>query len=430
MRRVPRALLAVLCTAVLGGLLAAGPAGAALTIGLSDQQPATFADPLFRQTGITLTRYITPWNALSTDPAKLDRWMQAARAAGTDVMVAFNRATGSACPYSPCVLPTVDQYRSAVTAFLQKYPWVTTITPWNEVNDRGQPTNTNPARAAQYYQVVRQVCPSCTVLGADVIDNGTQLSWLSSFLKAVGTPPQLWGLHNYVDVNYFRSSGTESVLGAVPGEIWLTETGGLVRYASPTGSTTFPYDEDRAARAEAFLLSIADAHPDRITRLYHYEWRSGGATDYFDSALERQDGTPRAAFGVLLPRMPGRPDTDAATPGAATSPATTAPGAGTEIPATPPAAAATRPLIITRGRSRRPLKLRLACLAPAKRRCTGTLSVRGGGRARFSLRAGRSRTVLLRGRHVAKRVRVRVTLRAPARSHWTATPAVAVPHHG
>ena len=49
-----------------------------------------------------------------------------------------------------------------------------------------------------------------------------------------GVPPRargrrlIWGLHNYIDANRFRTTGTRSLLRAVPGEVWFTETGGLV----------------------------------------------------------------------------------------------------------------------------------------------------------------------------------------------------------
>jgi hypothetical protein len=419
-----RRLALALCTAALA---ASGSSAQALTVGIGDQQPATFSDPAYYALGATITRYITPWDAVTTDPAKLDAWMRPARASGAEVMVAFNRSAGSRCPSTPCVLPTVDQYKAAVAKFLAKYPWVTTITPWNEVNDQGQPTNANPTRAAGYHQAVTQLCPACRVLGADVIDNGTQVSWLTTFLRALPAVPRLWGLHNYVDGNYFRSTGTESVLKLLPGEIWLTETGGLVQYTGSSGATAFPFDEARAARAEQFLLAIADANPDRITRYYHYEWKSLGPKARWDSALVRADGTPRPALDLLRPRMPGRPKSSPAvvvSAGDAADPP--APG-GARGPAPPPAA---RAVIVTRGRSRRPLKLRVACLAPRGKRCKGSVRVARMGTKRFSMRSGKSASLVLRKGRAAKRPKITVALTAPAKGRWTEVPAISVPHRG
>jgi hypothetical protein len=392
------------------------PAGAfaSLEIGVSDQHGETFSDPVFVSSGMTAARFITPWDVISHPDDRLDPWLRAAQAAGIQPMIAFSRSKGSRCPYSPCVLPSTADYTAAVSSFHARYPSVTVFTPWNEVNDIGQPTYQHPAQAAAYYHAMVQVCPACTVLGADVIDNGTQEGWLSTFLQNVGTPPQLWGLHNYIDVNYFRSTGTESVLALVPGTIWLTETGGLVRYVNNQGQTTFPYDTERAARAEAFMLAIADAHPDRITRIYHFEWRSRGAIDAWDSALENPDGSPRPAFEVLRPRLPGRP----------ASVLTGLPGAPGTVPG--PAsrkARATRPIVLTRSRRRaRRLPLRVACLAPKGRRCRGTLRAAGSKRTRFSVRSGHARRVVLRG---ARRNRVAVRVTAPRRMAWSEVPRLA-----
>ncbi len=416
-----------LCVAVLGA--ASASSAQALTIGLADQQAATFSDPTFYATGVNVVRYITPWDAVTLDPVKQDAWMHAARRHGAEVMVAFNRSAGSRCPSAPCVLPTVDQYKASVGKFLAKYPWVTTLTPWNEVNDQGQPTNTNPTRAAAYFQAATQLCPSCRVLGADVIDNGTQASWLTTFLKALPSAPRLWGLHNYIDGNYFRSTGTESVLKLVPGEIWLTETGGLTQYTTPSGTTTFPFDEQRAARAESFLLAIADAHPDRITRYYHYEWKSLGPKARWDSGLLRADASTRPAFDVLRARMPGRPQSP---PGTPMDPGSSGGAADPLAPRGAPAAAAksARAVIVTRGRARKPLKLRIACIAPKGKRCKGSVRVARMGTKRFSVRSGKSATVLLRKGRAPRKPKVIVTLTTPKKTRWTEIPPIAIPGQG
>ena len=176
---------------------------------------------------------------------------------------------------------------------------MTELSTWNEPNVSSQPTSRHPETAARYYTVLRRVCPGCRVLAAEVLDNTDAPGWLRSFQAALPAPPRLWGLHNYEDANHFSSSGTDRVLQAVRGEIWVTETGGLVRYADAAGRVTFPPDERRAADATRFAFQIADAHPDRISRIYLYEWRSAGPRDGFDRGLLRADGTPRPAYFVL-----------------------------------------------------------------------------------------------------------------------------------
>jgi hypothetical protein len=50
---------------------------------------------------------------------------------------------------------------------------------------------------------------------------------LQRFLAASPVAPRLWGLHNYGDTTYGRTSGTDAVLVTVPGELWLEETARL-----------------------------------------------------------------------------------------------------------------------------------------------------------------------------------------------------------
>ena len=40
--------------------------------------------------------------------------------------------------------------------------------------------------------------------------------------------PRYWGMHNYIDANRLRTTGTRRMLRAVKGQIWFTETGGIV----------------------------------------------------------------------------------------------------------------------------------------------------------------------------------------------------------
>lgn len=408
LRTLLAALLAVLAAVALATASAAPPARA-LTVGLSDQHVETFSDPLFTGLGIRQARLVVPWDVVSTDPRLADAWLAAARAGGIEPLVAFGRSVGSHCPSAPCVLPSVSTYTAAIRAFLTRYPWVTQITPWNEGNDPGQPTWHQPAQAALYGNAVATLCPACTIVAGDVLDNGTQASWLGTYLASANPVPSVWGLHNYIDVNYGHTSGTESVLAAVPGQVWLTETAGLVRYVTSTGTTTFPYDEQRAADATAGAFAIAAAHPDRIPRVYLYQWREGPSTATWDSGLVRADGTARPALAVVRSHLPPPP---VATP--PTAPA--APAAPTTVsPVAPAAAAPRRPLplagrVVRRARGR--LSVRLSCRHGGGA-CAGRLFLYRGRRtlqiARFTLRAGHARAVVLRAPRGSVSVVARLT---------------------
>jgi hypothetical protein len=124
------------------------------------------------------------------------------------------------------------------------------------------------------------------VVAGDVLDSGTYVRWLQRFRAATAATPRLWGLHNYADVTYGRTTGTDAVLAAVPGELWIEETGGIVTLRNAAGRATLETDEARAARAVARSFAIPRTRP-RIARLYLNQWRAG-PVDRFDAGLVRR----------------------------------------------------------------------------------------------------------------------------------------------
>jgi hypothetical protein len=288
-----------LATALTLAMLAVpGPASAAV-LGIGDQSPATFHDKQFKKVGFRHARLVTPWNSVFTDSARLDAWMQAAHSAGIEPLVAFNHGLGERCPAKPCRAPSIGRYRHAFAAFRKRYPWVRQFQPWNEANHQSQPTATRPELAASYYNVIRQRCRGCTIVAADVLDSKNMVTWLARFRQRAKGRPSLWGLHNYTDVNRFRTDGTRRMLSAVSGRVWLTETGGIVTFRTTGGKVALRYDERRAARAYKFLLRLATAYRRRIRRVYVYQWRKTAPSDRFDAGVVRPGGKPRPSLVIL-----------------------------------------------------------------------------------------------------------------------------------
>ena len=277
--------------------MAAAPASARLAVGVGDQKPATFQDARFQALGVQHTRYIAPWNGVLEDPGALDRWLSAARVAGVRPLVAFGHAAGDRCPHRPCTLPSVGRYRYAFKKFRERYPWVRTFQPWNEANHASQPTARRPKRAAQYHNAMRQMCRGCRIVAADVLDSSNMERWLREFMR-YAKRPRTWGLHNYGDANRFRRSGVSRMLRTVRGQIWLTETGGIVSFRTHDGRVIFRKSSRRAAKATRHLFRLAAQHPRRIRRLYLYHW-SSDASNRFDSGLIDARGRPRPAFYVV-----------------------------------------------------------------------------------------------------------------------------------
>jgi hypothetical protein len=303
MKRLVACLTAALVVA--GCALSASPSKseAAVLVGVGDQDASMFTDPLFTQLGVKRARYFPSWNvALKPEEAGwLDQWLAQAEASGTEPLISFFASIGSACPKKPCKLPTVRQYTKAFREFRERWPDVKVISPWNEANHRSQPTFKNPKRAAQYYNVVRKYCRGCKIVAADVIDEVNMERWLRVF-KKTAKKPRIWGLHNYRDTNKRkgqRLGGTKRLLKAVKGEVWLTETGGIVKFVLPNGHTLFKKSESRANKATKRMFALAKRYRSRIKRLYIYHWKQPATKNRFDAGLIRKDGTARPAYTTV-----------------------------------------------------------------------------------------------------------------------------------
>ena len=111
--------------------------------------------------------------------------------------------------------------------------------------------------------------------------------------------PRIWGLHSYGDANHFRplsATVTRQLLRAVKGELWLTETGGIVRFA--TRYRGGKSGEARAARAVKRTFAIARTS-SRVKRVYLYHWNSDPKFVTWDSAFVAANGRARPALDVL-----------------------------------------------------------------------------------------------------------------------------------
>jgi hypothetical protein len=271
------------------------PASAhAFTIGMSDQKTGMWQDPRFQQLGISQVRLLVSYDAvLRGDFSRYDSWMTNAGARGADVLLTINQSSAH-----PGRLPTVAQYRRVVRILRKRYPWVTTMAAWNEANHKLQPTYRHPRRAAKFYNVMRKECRDCRVVAADVLDSRNMLPWVAKF-KRFAKRPRIWGLHSYGDTNHFKPlslTATRQLLRAVRGELWLTETGGIVRFSNRFRGGRRA--EARAARAVKRTFAVARSSP-RIKRVYLYHWDADRRFKTWDSAFVAANGRARPALDVL-----------------------------------------------------------------------------------------------------------------------------------
>jgi len=293
-----RRLLALLSVAAATVLAPAAAARTPVVVGIGDQKPAMFQDPRFGWLGITHARLVVSWEVeqVPWERKQTDDWLAAARAQGVQPLVGF----GHSWPDERRrIMPSVAQYRRAIGDFHRRYPWVNDYIAWNEANHCSQPTCHHPRRAAAYYDAMVDTCPACNVVAADVLDQNSAPEWLATFRKALRHKPKIWGLHNYVDVNRLRSTGTRRVLAAIPGgEIWITETGGLVRRKHYRNRIEFPESAAHAGKVTLYALRLAKALP-RVARMYLYQWSSLSPDDRWDSGLVSPSGVTRPGFATL-----------------------------------------------------------------------------------------------------------------------------------
>jgi hypothetical protein len=293
-----------LLLAALAALVLCAPASANYRVGISEQDARVFDQPAWQALKLKRVRYVVPWDYYKSPSqvANTAGFMNAARAAKQDVLVMFTARTGCYVNgrysrSSACRAPSTSAYRTAVRTFRKSYPWVRTYAPWNEANHASQPTAKSPRRAAQYYAVVRKECGrKCRVLGADVLDQSNVRTWLRSFIRYSKNRARIWGLHNYKDVNRRQSKGLTTVLKTVPGEVWLTETGGITTFLP-----SFKTSDSRAASSTRYMFRLADRYDSKrrgyrskLTRVYVYRWF--GETGTWDSGLTDPDGSRRPAL--------------------------------------------------------------------------------------------------------------------------------------
>ena len=296
-------------------LVAARPADASYRVGVSEQSHEMFDSPAWQDLRLKRVRYLVPWDwALTGQHGEVEAFMSAARAHDQDVLVTFTAHRGcfDEGRYSradACRAPSASAYRAAVRTFDDRYPWVRTYSAWNEVNHISQPTFTRPRLAVRYYRILRSERGNrgFRVMAADVLDTANMHRYLRLFRRRAPGRPRLWGLHNYKDVNNHTSADTRRMLETVPGEVWLTETNGIVKFGA---SPQFDYSESRAARGTRWMFRLAERFRVRrhglrskITRLFAYQWFGAPLGARFDAGLVDLDGTPRPAYFVLQRRL-------------------------------------------------------------------------------------------------------------------------------
>src|ERR1700677_1986006 len=319
--RTARHLLSLLALLLLAAALAPGTsqaggprsaprahAASSYLTGIGDEHATLFANPLYTQLHTKIVRYIAPYDA-AVRPYSLAEATEFIHQAETEhekVLVAFYHSE-----YTPTKLPSVATYQSDVRKFVKLFPRVKEYESWDEANrgdERGQFSSPSAVGAAEYYQALLRVCKGCTVVGLDVLDQAyiaPTLAYISEFKREIyrleTVMPKIWGLHNYSDVNRLEGWRTSDIVRALGGQVWLTETGGIVKFGG-----AFPNKNGsglkRAAAVLRFMFASASDHP-QIKRLYIYDWNGGTSSTRFDAGLTNAHEQPREGYVVVCRQL-------------------------------------------------------------------------------------------------------------------------------
>ncbi|WP_372789967.1 hypothetical protein [Paraconexibacter sp.] len=322
-----------IATLVLAALLMpASPATAStktIRVGIANQDTSMFDSPYFKPTKVKRTRYVVRWDAarLPEELKRLDAFVNRARKSKVKVLLHistnnFARRKGE--------LPSRKKYKKYVGKLISRYyrkgvrDWGT----WNEANDSTQPTYNNPKRAADYFKDMygmldnknrcgRRLTRKCNIVALDLLDGRTSKNhrstarYVQRFYKRLS---KTWdrrartvGLHNYSDTNRKSTRGTRSAIKAVKKyvknpNIWLTETGGIVKLGKgfpcdPNNPASVKRAERKADSAIAWMFRIANRYKRDIDRIYVYQWTGTSCLDErYDYGLVRADGSRRAGY--------------------------------------------------------------------------------------------------------------------------------------
>ncbi len=296
---LPALVLALALPGVAGAQTSPPPSAGhqALAVGIADQKTSFLIDERFTKLGLRHARLSMPWDVLD-DPDSLepvDVWIRGTRALGIRPLITFDR---SRRPGRKSLTPSPGQFGRELQRIRRRWPWLREFSTWNEAN-----INRNPKTTAQLWLGLERACPSCTILGADLLDRENVVGWAQRFAKAAGRWPRAWGLHNYVDANRFSVAMTRKLLRSIKGELWLTETGGVVERNNGSTVRFAGAGGDHAARATAFVFDRLVPLSRRITRVYLYHWDTPPGFLTWDSGFVGPDGAERPALGVLRGRL-------------------------------------------------------------------------------------------------------------------------------
>ena len=268
-----------------------------VVLGMGEQQTGMFTEPRFERLGLRHARVLADWDALAYKRQRkaLDLWMTQAEEAGAKVLLSFRYSRHRA-------FPTPREFGRAFRGFRERYPDVETWGVWNEANHADGYTARHPGAVARLYDAAVRECPSCRIVGADVLDSVNMLAWVRTFQRVARHRVRIWGLHNYIDARRGSDRRTRALLAATRGQVWFTETGAWLvrRRYDERGRVQQEWRRTRrqSVHATRHVFRLSCLSP-RIRRVYLYNWRAPWIVTTWDSGFVNRHGRPRPAYHAL-----------------------------------------------------------------------------------------------------------------------------------
>jgi hypothetical protein len=293
-----------------------GPADARMTALLKTPSTA----------GVSAARLIVPYDIALNAPADgspcgltpeqrdLQGWLNDVKALGLEPLISFEHISYRTDGFNNTLdangnpiknpLPTDDQYRAGVRAFLARYKStynLTHFTAWNEPNNLTQPTRRwkskpagwsssvaapstttafGAAMAGRYWRILRAECSGCVVGAGDFIDRSDfnfTGDWGKTYVKYLLKSPTVWAFHPYGGMKIGSiSSLKEFMRSTAPANVWVTEVGPIFNSANPQGALYTPSPDPNAVknRYTDWMDGIGSLG-SRLTRVYLYQFKGG-----------------------------------------------------------------------------------------------------------------------------------------------------------
>ena len=294
---------------LLATLVLVPSAEAKYRVGVGDQHASMFDSARWQSLKLKRTRYIVPWNwnkdaALT---AEVTAYMNRARAARQQVLVAFTARNGcwNNGRYSrsrACRAPSAKAYRSSFRAFDNAFPWVKTYSAWNEVNHASQPTYKKPGLAVRYYEVLRKDARGASSRSWPRTCS-TRRTWRATCARSCARPRAA------------APVGPAQLPGRQPPHVGRHAPDALDgprrgladrdrRHRRSSGASASA--PSRAANRTKWMFKLANRYDSRqrglrskITQLYVYRWFGEARGARFDAGLVNPNGSPRKAYNVF-----------------------------------------------------------------------------------------------------------------------------------